>query len=537
MINRKRSGFTIVEIMIVIVFIGIIISLSLSMFITTLNAQKSSYDEYDVQNKLRIMGMELDDMINKASAVFALPDPLPNDITGASSDLDPEWAYYGISEDGTQLIKYTPTGGSPTHTKTVLVDGGNITFEMEFNNCLDTSGNPVSDEFVGYTVKVLKDGVDTGYSIKTELEAKNSQQVVFRGFPAKSIAVRADDALSATQSIIFVHFVLDCSRSMTYNINPSSSSVFEMRMDVLKRALKEIIQKYAAEENVNLVFYPFSTTANYPNCGKSDQHLEPTWAAVEEEHPIYSKNSNAFGEFLYDSNSRKFETLNMTDSTVVDSAVNKLNCVDNTNIGDGMRRVNEKIDVINNEYKTAYYNSGVTSSKTYNIYHYVILLTDGVPTTTCVKYNKNTGKGTDYPGKGNIYIENYEYEYIDNDYMKKGQYIYENMPSKVVTNQIWTTAMTYINVPTHYRQRINGMIDKMGADLSSKTNQIYVIGFSPNAFDLSMIDDLANSCQITDPTHVIKFSDGGNKDLSAVFNKIKDEIMANVWMMKGPDIK
>lgn len=563
----RRAGFTLVEMVVVMTLLTIVIALSLSLFIGSLKAQDMSYSEYDFQSKLRQMSDVIDKTINSASALFTIPKE-SFDRHSKNGTLSKKWDYYGLSEDGKEFVSYVYDPVSDTHIRKVLVSGENITFRFRFYKPHDeTTGQDLGEKFVGYRIEVLKDGQPTGYEIDTYIEAKNSQQVVHRGtesLPASAIAIRNRTKVEERKTITFVHMVFDVSGSMEQPLGGIFLSA-ESRISLLKKAAKELVGSYAKEDGVELLFYPFSRTANIKGGVYDPYHsnstVVPDPADVDVPgnpstytgHPIFTKNhailnhaTKYISEPVTDFAKPKLTEIRSLDTAI--AFIDGLHTGHTTNVTDSLRRVYHQIRHINNVYIPTFY-PGISAS------HYLVILVDGEPNAAILlQKTENDGNYalfrnhflTGNPPQVKFYEGNGSYwPYVievgstskkrrkNSDgyfYRDSGSYTYGIYPtykddiSSSITNPVSLVEKTI----SHY-----------GEQLSHAVEKTYVIGFSGYENDLIGVDYIARACGISDDKfdrQVVKFDKDRDLDLTNVFLNIKKQIMEDIWLVEGPGL-
>ncbi len=588
MIDKKkkrksvRSGFTLMELLIVLVFIGVIISISTSLYLNSLKAQKHSYDEYDVQSKLRNMAMELNDVINNSKAIFTMPFRLPNDPTDPSVNdlLVANWEYYGLTENGNELVKYSfeiAPDGTKQAVKEVLVSGDGVRFNLDFlmPAAITTSLGETFSENLRYKISVLKDGADEGFEIDTELKAKNANQVVFfDGGAAHSIAVRRAGNFDNLESVIFVHFIYDLSGSMTNDIKVPGASghlVDRPKIDCLKEAMANVVESFREEQNANveLLFYPYSTTANYyetstglwsPNSVRR-QDEQSAEGKVVVQHPIYS-GFIADGEAIIKYPSATHHDISLKPIANSDDMYENAVADGSTNTGDALRRVYYNIKYIEDKCKEAEHaddalpatpspQQQAAADKKWPLVqyrgktrtHYVILLTDGIPVLGSI-YQRDWHKGgyaygdigtqyTIFSDDGNFYSikndawgwEKYQWYNIN---INSAEYAARLRPQKYGHNWSKVRNKYPAAVLEHWANKLD--------DEEIAGNRIYIIGFSKNPDEMAAIDFIVDSCGISseeEDDKVFNFADG-NYDLVEVFMDIKSKIISQQWIIMGP---
>ncbi len=586
MIDKKkkyaRSGFTLMELILALVFIGVVISLTTSLYVSSLEAQRHSYDEYDVQSKLRNMAMELNDVINNSKAIFTMPFYLPNDPTDPAVEdlLVANWDYYGLTEDGSELVKYyfkVAPDGTKQAVKEVLVSGNGVLFNLDF--LLPTSSTiSLGETFsqnLRYRIKVLKGGADDGFEIDTELDAKNANQVVFfDGGAAHSIAVRRAGNFDDLESVIFVHFIYDLSGSMNENIavpGAGGGLVNRQKIECLREAMGKVVDSFRDEQNANveLLFYPYSTTANYyettaglwsPNSvRREDQSSESGKVTIR--HPIYS-GFMADGEAIRKYPSDAHHDISLKPIGESNDMYQHAVAEGSTNTGDALRRVYYNIKYIEDQCKeaekaddalpeTPSFAQQDAADKKWPLVqyrgktrtHYVILLTDGMPMIGSI-YQRDWHKGgyaygeigMDYmifSDAGNFYsVQNdgwgwskYEWPNVN---VNSAEYAARLLPQKYSYN--WSVVRN--KYPAAVLQHWANKLD----DEAFARSRMYIIGFSKDSDEMAAIDFIVDSCGIApeeEDDKVFNFADD-DYDLVEVLLDIKSKIISQQWIIMGP---
>jgi len=336
MMIKKRKGLTIVELMVTIILIGMVVTLAGSLFNFSSRAEKITVDEYDLQAEVRLATEILNKAIRNASVTFTISDELFGEAKKA------KWSYFGI-EGNKEIVQYIwkPDPLNPdtgTHERHVLVSASDrVSYNLYFKQNIDNT------RLLEFDLDCYIDGQEVRkIGISTELEALNSVAVEDGGSeedPAVAIAYRSDPKPSPetvtthNEVQIAVALVLDDSGSMEFDMDGHNNydhnfDSDNVRKDILKVQAKQLIDKFAAMENVQVCIVPFAKSAN---------------------------NTGA-----------------MMDATTFKSAlkhdIDNLSANGGTNTGDGLRR---GYHVLNN-YNLA--NPGE------EIVNYIILLSDGNPT-------------------------------------------------------------------------------------------------------------------------------------------------------------
>ncbi len=564
---KKRVGYTLAEVIIVAVLLGLVISVSIGMLVTSLAGQKASYAEYDLQSNLRIAGMRLTNVINESTAVFTITeeDFVFDAEKPSNSTLSAEWDYYGILAEkdengktlrdkngnlmGSKLVKYewvpASGGASGYHRMVLLADSGdNAKFSLNFFKPYnEDTGEARGQKFIGYVIALVNsDGKgEPLYTIGSELEAKNANQVVFRNTDyqkAVAIAVRSianvEIEEKKQQHVTFVHMVFDTSRSMNDTIYGNSTyQTEERRITKLKEAAKKIIDTFSGTPDVELVIYPFSTSANY-NKDHSIGGTNQTFTS----HPIFR---NKPGTNL------KLDETPILDFAEAKAIAGGLEANGGTNIADAFRRVYHKILFINGKYKAKYYPNAT-------LHHYVIFLMDGQPTMICM-HQKNAERNPELADS--VFISDSNNFNYSTSYWYEISYGGSNVYQRPMIGsfQLWygekegggfansivqQTAMLWypeLLDDSKSKKKLFGnfSVQKLGVE------KIYYIGFSQKSKDTAMIKTIAKNSGLKESGggyangDIFDFSElGPTADLYTVFQSIAEDVLKSKWIIEGP---
>lgn len=340
MLNKTyKSGFTLVELIIVLVFISTVIGLSTTMILFSNNAHKVVQKEFEIQSDMRLASEVINQEIRHSTAVFML-----NGHLFTPSNLKDGWNYFSVSDDGTEIVHFIWDKTANTHTEIPLVKANSgVVYKMTFTQSHEDA--LMVDFFLeGY----FEDHMTPKVTIKSSLSALNTVVVDESGTlsnPSIAMAYRDEEIPSVDQVKVSVALVLDVSGSMDWDLNGDTTSNNSIkRITLMKGKAKELIDIFADMGNVHVALIPFSTNANNP------------------------------GNFLHAH----------TNATSLKASIDGLNANGGTNVGDGLRR--------------AYYHHGSfnAANSGSTVLNYTILLVDGNPTLWPRQ------SGVDYFGTGNI---------------------------------------------------------------------------------------------------------------------------------------
>lgn len=343
MMKGRRKGFTLVELIMAVSLLLVIIALSFNLLFFGNKTQAVASDEYQLQSAARLAGQSTNEIVRYSTALFTI-----NQSGFRTNNLTDGWDYFGLSEDGKEVVKYIYNDATDSHDKVVIVpaqDG--LTYRLVF-----WKQNKSNDShLLSFSIEATKNGTTIKkINLDTELEALNSLQVIDRSTlsdPATAIAYRSDTRPNAVYGSITM--VLDTSGSMDFDIYGNTTyNDNAKRIKILKDEAKTLVEEFAKEQNISICLVPFETTANNPG--------------------LYYNAANQKNDLLQN--------------------ITNLDASGGTNTGDGLRR--------------AYYNivKFTNDNPTLTVKNYLIILVDGV--TTYYSYYSNGGNRYFYRADGNI---------------------------------------------------------------------------------------------------------------------------------------
>ena len=329
--DKKIAGFTLVEIIVSIVLLGMVLTMS-GMFLNfSFNSERKVEKEYDLQTEVRRASSTVNEAIRDASVTFLIPQDV---FLGSKKE---NWSYLGL-ESNKQVVQYTWNPETKTHDKkTILTSRDDVLYSLFFSKVQQEG------KLVKFDLNVIdEEGDKKTFDVSSELEALNSVAVDEGGSesdPAVAIAYRSDPApipeevTTQREVTIAISLVLDDSGSMDWDMNGRSNDDWgfdrnNIRKDIMKRRAAALIDQFAGIGNIQVSVIPFATTANNPS------------------------------EMLYATDNK----------TAMKTKINGLNASGGTNTGDGLRRAYYQLEKYNNDHPTD------------EIVNYIILLTDGDPT-------------------------------------------------------------------------------------------------------------------------------------------------------------
>lgn len=339
--RKRNAGFTLVELMVVIVLLGLVFSMAGQFINFSFLSQRKSIEEYDLQSEVRHASTVVNDAIRNSTVTFALPKDV---FVAAKKD---NWNYLGI-ENQNQIVQYLWNSTTNTHDRIVLVDARDDVF---YNLAFDQE-NPNSSLLSFQLEAYMAGKEDQKINIQSELDALNSVAVEDGGsddVPAVALAYREDPTPSPeTQTTredvtLAVALVLDDSGSMAFDMNGRDSwdwwrfDPYNVRVDILQAKAKALIDEFAAigkvdeaadEGNIKVSIIPFSDDAD---------NVGPMLDATKYKSTLKTK-------------------------------IDGLRAYGGTNTGDGLRRAYYVLKEYQEDYPSD------------EIVYYIILLTDGNPT-------------------------------------------------------------------------------------------------------------------------------------------------------------
>lgn len=347
---KNNKGFTLVELMVTIVLIGMVIGIASMFFNISFLSEKKVENEYMLQANMRQAAESLNTAIRNASVTFTLTEDVFYD-----GSMKNKWNYFGVTEDKKEIVQYIWNGTTGNHDEKVIVaEREGITYNLYFTQ------NSPGTKMIQFNIECIPDGnTSKKISIETELAALNSVAVDdggSAGNPAVAIAYRSDPSpnpeVITTQSevTIAISLVLDDSGSMDWDM--AGHEPYEwgfnsatVRKTIMKARAQQLIEQFAAlstSGGIQVSVIPFSNNANQASA-------------------------------MYDCYAYK---------TQLKTKISGLNAEGGTNTGDGLRRA---------YYQLANYKASNPSKE---IVNYIILLTDGNPT-----YRSSTNSWTYTPQK------------------------------------------------------------------------------------------------------------------------------------------
>lgn len=556
----RKSGFTIIEVLITIVLIGLVMTIGTNIILFGMKSQEVTSDEFDLQANVRLVTLNVNNAVRNASGVFVLSKSYPDGSIPLTSYFTEGWNYMMMNADQTALVEWYWDGTQ--HLERTIVDAiPGVTFNVEYTK----HEAPDVNRLLEYTLNINTGG--STQQIKTELESVNALQVMDRsyGLTANTLAYREDPRLTdVAVAQAAVSFVMDRSGSMSTNDMPGSKT----RLSVLKTEAIKMITGMADNDNIYLSVSPFSYNAN--NTAGDNRNL------MLQIKP------------------------NLQTFIGTTGVVNSLTASGNTNTGDGMRRGYKSIEAFNNltsnidkttknfmiilvdgETNRASLYENITSSKTYydnpaphqvtisgNLYNFE----SWNSSNDRFLYRRVSGSGTytsyDDPLPHSTTINGRTYTFSNWNYHwwygYRFNYTYSGVTGPVFVNSdqnintVFDTGSGSFENNTLYNDgavpdddlEATGYVNYMGGIIRSYKNtrldgiKTYVIGFSSDATPTG-VANIAKAVGATEGTE----SAGTNSDgvackyyvadtdaaLAAVLEEIKFQISEALWHIGGPN--
>ncbi len=343
----RRGGFTLVELIIAIVVVGIII-LTLTGFLSNgLTYHTYNSREFIVQTDVKYVTTHVAQSIKNASVSFIVT---ADDYGGTAQGLTQGWNYIGPNAEGTQLLEFTYNAQTKKHHVRILTQGApGMKYEMTFDK-----DNEVDDKLIEFNVRGWLDqtlastSIDHSYALHSRVSADQANMVYSRATPTKpgvALAYRSDPIPKGMQ--INLTLILDNSGSMAWDMSGRENKpTSQRRITILKAETKKLIDDFVSIGFVNIVFSPFGSTARQTT-----------------------------------------DLLNVvSDRRAIDRVIDDMYAEGGTNVGDGMRVGFHKV---------------FSSSKRDPLleqHDYVIILTDGAANAYFNNYPTDDGRYTNWQG-------------------------------------------------------------------------------------------------------------------------------------------
>ncbi len=370
--NKKNKGFTLIELVIVLVILGMVIAIITGFPIQSAKFSGSHHEEYYFQSDMRDAMNRIDDRIKKADAVFAVQrkDFLGGGKAGAKKTpyeaLDQDWSYIGVAEQGQnagQVCLFEFNEKTSKWKETRLSTGNHkLIFSLVFDKKYKEGARQKMLEYeLGGTPLDAEGNLDKKLKryLRTSTEVLNAFTVVNRGNkkdPSVAIAFKSGDRKVNKKA--YVTFVVDVSDSMRENIITSQkidTSRYlhdkNSKMAIVHSNMKQMVETLQKSLNAEIAIVDFAQYATILTEGENNNFIK-----VE-------KNGD---KILKKIDELTIERLEWKSWGIY-------NRPPSTNVGDGLR--------------VAYHNIKKkikSSPKGKSQRHYVVLLVDGNPTCRTV---------------------------------------------------------------------------------------------------------------------------------------------------------
>ena len=328
----NNRGFTLVELMVTIVLLGMVLTMAGSFVNFSFNMERKSEAEYDFQASMRQASRVINNELRNSSVTFTLTDDF------FSGEKKPKWDYLGV-EDSKEIVQYKWNPDTEVHDRIILVASSEaISYNLTFSQIHPNS------KMIRFSLEGINaDDDGDRLTLNTDLSAMNSVAVDDGGSPdnpAVAVAYRSDTTpkpqeVTTRQDVtMLIALVLDESGSMDSDMWGRDRYDYGFRSDqirknIMKNEAKKLIDKFAALGNIKVAIIPFATSANDPG---------------------------------------GFVDCTVGNKESIKNQVQALDAYGGTNTGDGLRRAYYQIE----DYNSVHSDDEIVS--------YIILLTDGNPT-------------------------------------------------------------------------------------------------------------------------------------------------------------
>ena len=287
---REQSGFTLVEMIVVIALMGMVMALAAMFFKFSFVSEKKVEDEFLLQANMRQASAVLNNEIRNATVTFTLAKDV------FDSGKKEKWNYFGV-ENGNEIVQYIWNESAGKHDiKVLLAAQDGITYNLYF-----TQNKPMT-KLIQFNLECIRSGdISKKIAVETELNALNSIAVDDGGSddnPAVAIAYRNDAPPTPEKVTIAVAMVLDDSGSMDFDmegdaptkrdswgrdiVNPDFDST-NIRKNILKTQAKKLITDLASDTTsggIRVSIIPFEDNADRAaamvDCGLNKSSLLAT---------------------------------------------------------------------------------------------------------------------------------------------------------------------------------------------------------------------------------------------------------------------
>ena len=497
---RNNKGFSLIELTIVIGFIGVIFLIAANMLKIGTKSLEMGFKEFEAQSNVRVAAQTTMSKIRFSTAIFTIPEGSFS-YENNPDQLAKEWDYFGIEnlaingKPASQIVEYTWDGNA--HIQRIVVQPKEgITYSLEFFKDISVSdidssideNNIMNFKIVGY---LNGDTSNPCITLDVGSLASNSLQVMDYGTSLdKAVAIAYRSDVRPGTFVGHIALILDYSGSMNSDMKGSVDEYLSPiaidgppRYEILQDAARSLLNELSAHNNIDISIIKFSNSANNPL------------------------------DFL------NAQTGNASLISYIDSMSSPEG---GTNTGDAIRR--------------AYYqllNHNATVSTGITPINYLIVLVDG-DTTFCSinSYNEEHGNAMVYPSDVGYYYEDGD---IENE--SSWLYLYQDPldPYKGVLSE-------YANIGSYPLQITGGgsyMLDITSEYVREWASRFagsppfatpFVIALSDAVSDRG-INDIKTYLNAPEAN---VFSANDSESLNRAFKEIMNKITNELWHLNGP---
>ena len=483
-------GFTLVEVIIVVVLVGIVTLISGNVLSISLGTIQHSIDEFRFQSDVRFAAGWAVSRIRYATAIFTVPEG-----SFRPDNLAPGWNYYGVEQvtagggPASRIVHYIwdpNIGANGDHilppTEIVPPRPG-ISYRVVFSK---------KRRLINYPYEHLKEGDLLDFDIAGFVRGKTTPYMVIEGttlpanalqavdngtesHPATAIAYRRDELPPAY--VGHIALVLDLSGSMAWDLNGRP------RVDILREAAEDLLIALSSQSNIDISIIRFRWHADF------DSTHPGTWMNIQQGVTTPGPHNLL-------------------------TQIRALEPSGTTNTGDGLRRAYHQLWEHSNNLV-----SGIPR-------RYVILMVDGDTNTATVNpmYDNRMPLPEDYfYGNGNVGLR-----WMDVDHYLTVRNIATAVPIQLVLHtlahlvpfaggyvEFWGEKLIEDDFATPYVIAFSNSVSNAGA-----ANVGGAFGLDPNDPD--------------DAEHFFTAMDG--PALIEAFDSIKRSILNDLWHLNGPSL-
>ncbi len=348
-LNNKKNGFTLIELMITLLLLGMVVAVIAGFFLQSNKMSETQKGEFYFQSDMRDAMALIEEKVKKSSAIFAVKS---KDFQGGDNGMDKDWEYIGVATDGENKGKVCYFNFKDGDWKQIplTTSGKEIVYSLEFykKNKKGSGQKKLTYKLTGTPVEKGTPNEKLMRFLSTETEVLTAFTVVDWGTEDdRAVAIAFKSGEIKFNGLASITFVVDTSNSMTGWIKNGGRP----RDEVLRDAIHEMVDWLHAHavkgENMEVSIVEFS---DYATCFRTDDDQDGFYS-LKDEMPALNNVIDQLDPIL----NRKY---------------NKLG---GTNIGDGLRIAYQ--NVIERKKKPNFETS----------INYVVLVTDGLPVLRTVK--------------------------------------------------------------------------------------------------------------------------------------------------------